>query len=147
MLNRLFARGRKPTPSPLEEVDSKLALAALLVRVGRSDDEFVDAEKDRIDQILSVRYGLTPAQAAELRSEAEDIESRVSDSVRFTRALKQAVPLEERIGLLEALWEVALADDERDYTEDGFLRLVCRLLGVNDRDSAFARQRVIGRMK
>ena len=146
MLSKLLARLSQPKPEPLPEADSKLALAVLLVRVGRSDDEFIDAEKDRIDEILAVRYHLTPGQATSLRCEAEELESEVADSVRFTRALKQAVPLEERFGLLEALWEVALADDHRDYTEDGFMRLVCRLLGLNDKDSAFARQRVIQRL-
>ena len=97
------------------------------------------------DELLAHRYRLTPEQAAALRREAEEIESSASDSVRFTRELKNAVPLEERVCLVEALWDVALADDRRDYTEDGYLRLVCRLLGVNDRDSALARQRVIAR--
>ena len=145
MLRNLFSRLNEPTPEPLSQEDSRLALAVLLVRVGRSDDEFVEAERNRTDELLAHRYRLTPEQAAALRREAEEIESSASDSVRFTRELKQAVPLEERVCLIEALWDVALADDRRDYTEDGYLRLVCRLLGVNDRDSALARQRVMAR--
>ena len=43
---------------------------------------------------------------------------------------------------MEALWEVALADGERDEEEDSLLRLLANLLGVSDRDSALARQRV-----
>ena len=35
---------------------------------------------------------------------------------------------------------VALADGARGHEEDGFLRLVANLLGVNDRDSGHARQ-------
>ncbi len=147
MLARLFTRLSATRPAPTAENDSKLALAVLLVRAAHSDDEFTESEKDTIERILAVRYGLTPAQASELRGEAETVESAAADSVRFTRTLKKAVPLDERAGILEALWEVALADERRDYTEDGFLRIVCRLLGVNDRDSAFARQRVISRMK
>ena len=34
------------------------------------------------------------------------------------------------------------ADGERDAEEDALLRLVSNLLGINDRDSALARQRV-----
>jgi uncharacterized tellurite resistance protein B-like protein len=60
--------------------------------------------------------------------------------VRFTRLIKAAVPYEEREAVIEALWQVALADgiaaDER-----GFLRLVANLCGVSDRDSGLARQR------
>jgi uncharacterized tellurite resistance protein B-like protein len=60
--------------------------------------------------------------------------------VRFTKIIKDAVPYEERSQVVEALWRVALADGVRDHAEHGFLRLVVNLLGVNDRDSALARQ-------
>lgn len=146
VLNKFLSRLNQPETESLAEDESKLALAVLLVRVARSDDEFAATEIARIDKILGTRYGLTPLDSQTLRQDAEEIEQDVCDNVRFTRTLKQAVPLDERIGLVEALWEVALADDHRDYTEDGFLRLVCKLLGVNDRDSAFARQRVIAQM-
>lgn len=147
MISKFFSKLSENREEPLNESDTRLALAVLLVRVGRSDDEFVQEEIERVDQILSLRYDLTPEQAMELRVEAENIEKEVNDSVRFTRELKKTVPLEERVGLLEALWEVVLVDERRDYTEDGMMRLFCRLLGVNDRDNAFARQRVIAKMK
>ncbi len=44
--------------------------------------------------------------------------------------------------MIEALWQVALADGERDAQEDALLRLVSKFLGINDMDSARARQRV-----
>ncbi|MCY4006539.1 MAG: TerB family tellurite resistance protein [Rhodobacteraceae bacterium] len=147
MLNKLFGQLFETKPGPLAEHDSRLALAVLLVRVGRSDDEFSEDEKERVEQILALRYALSKSEAVALREDAEVTEQDVTDSVSFTRALKQSVPLNERVGLLEALWEVALADGERDYNEDGYLRMVCRLLGVNDRDSALARQHVLAKMQ
>ncbi len=147
MLNKLFGQLFETKPGPLTEHDSRLALAVLLVRVGRSDDDFSEDEKERVEQILALRYALSKSEAVALREDAEVTEQDVTDSVSFTRALKQSVPLNERVGLLEALWEVALADGERDYNEDGYLRMVCRLLGVNDRDSALARQHVLAKMQ
>ena len=128
-------------PAPLPASDARLALAALLVRVARSDGDYAGVERDRIDRILAARHGTGPFEAARLRAEAEALEAEAPDTVRFTRALKDAVPLEDRAGLVEALWAVALADGVRDEAEDGLLRLVANLLGVNDRDSALARQR------
>ncbi|MCY3880045.1 MAG: TerB family tellurite resistance protein [Rhodobacteraceae bacterium] len=147
MLKNLLSLLNEPEPEPLGEEDSKLALAVLLVRVGRSDDDYADVEKQRTDHILARRFGLSPEQAEALRLEAESIEGEVADNVSFTRTLKRAVPIEERVGLIEALWEIVLSDEQRDYTEDGYLRLVCRLLGVNDRDSALARRRVARKFK
>jgi len=62
--------------------------------------------------------------------------------VRFTRAIKDAVPYERRLEVIEALWQVVLADGSRSDEEDALLRLVSNLLGVTDTDSAMARQRV-----
>ena len=44
--------------------------------------------------------------------------------------------------MIEALWGVVLADGVREAEENALLRLVANLLGVNDRDSNLARQRV-----
>ena len=72
------------------------------------------------------------------------LEEQAPDTVRFTRAIKDAVPLEERMGVIEALWAVALADGKRDDNEDALLRLIAPLLGINDRDSNLARLKVQG---
>ena len=131
-----------PNPPRLADPDSHLALAALLVRVARSDGHYASAEIDRIDRILMQRHGLTNSGASDLRQQAEQIEAEAPDTVRFTRALKSAIPLEDRTSLVEALWSVALADGARDADEDRLLRLVSNLLGLTDVESAQARQRV-----
>jgi uncharacterized tellurite resistance protein B-like protein len=121
--------------------EERLALAALLVRVARADGFASAPELARIERILQSRYALTPQAAQSLRVEAETAETLAPDTVRFTRALKEAVPLENRAALVEALWAVALADGQRDADEDRLLRLVSGLLGLSDVDSALARQR------
>lgn len=141
MFDALLRRLAGPGPAPLPAADARLALAALMVRVARSDDDFAAAEARRIDALLARHYKLTPAAATALRAEAEMLEAEAPDTVRFTRAIKDAVPHEDRIWVLEALWSVALADGSRDPDEDGVLRLVANLLGISDRDSGLARQR------
>lgn len=139
-LRRLTA----PDPEPLGDADARLALAALMVRAARSDHDYAEVEIDRIDRILMSRHGLSPFEAAALRQEAEILESEAPDTVRFTRAIKEAVPHEDRFAVLIALWQVVLADGSRDLHEDTLLRVVANLLGINDRDSARARQQAGG---
>ncbi|WP_179379014.1 tellurite resistance TerB family protein [Jannaschia marina] len=145
MFQDLLRRLTAPDPQPLPEPDARLALAALMVRVARSDGDYAAAERSRIDEVLSRRYGLDAAQAREVRSEAEEMEAEAPDTVRFTRAIKDAVVLEERIAVIEALWSVVLADGARDAEEDSLLRLLANLLGVGDRDSNLARIRAESR--
>lgn len=138
LLKNLF----QPEPETLDNLDARRALTALLVRLARSDNTYSASEIIHIDRILKARFGLDDDAALKLRTEAESIEAEAPDTVRFTRAIKDAVPYEDRIGVIEALWQVALADGARDQDEDALVRLVANLLGVNDRDSALARQRV-----
>ncbi len=142
MFADLLRRLTQPDAASLPETDSRLALAALLVRVARSDGDYAPEEADRIGRILATRYGLSPFEATAIRSEAEALEAEAPDTVRFTRAIKDAVPYEDRESVIEALWAVVLADGARDHEEDAQLRLLANLLGVTDRDSALARKRV-----
>ena len=137
LLRALFSAA----PARLPEPGARLALAALLVRVARSDGLISTDESARIDRILMQRHGLDAAGAASLRADAMVVEAQAPDTVRFTRALKAAVPLEDRTALVEALWAVALADGRRDDDEDRVLRLVTSLLGLTDVESALARKR------
>lgn len=144
MIKDLLNRLTQPDPAPLPDNDARLALTALLVRVARSDHHYAADEKTRIDEITQARYGLSASDAMALRAEAEALEAEAPDTVRFTRAIKDAVAYDDRLGVIEALWTVVLADGKREQEEDALLRLVSNLLGITDRDSALARQRVAG---
>ena len=133
-----------PSPGPIKDADARLALTALLVRIARTDGAYIQTEIDRIDAITSLRYSLTPEAAAKLRQDAETLESEAPDTIRFTRAIKDAVAYEDRLAVIDSLWQVARADGAREDEEDALLRLVSSLRGINDRDSALARQRVSG---
>lgn len=137
LLRRLLA----PEPARLAEPDAQLALATLLVRIARTDGLYAAEEVERIDRALARRYGLDPFATAKLRTAAEEVEREAPDTVRFTRALKEATALEDRAELLTALWSVALADGLREAHEDRLMRLVSNLLGLTDVESALARQK------
>ncbi len=139
MFAELLKRLVRPEPC-IDPADARLALTALLVRIARADADYSAVEIDRIDQITALRFGLDTPAAKDLRSQAETLEAEAPDTVRFTRAIKAAVPYEERRAVLEAMWQVVLADGARAQEEDALMRVVARLLGIEDRDSALARQ-------
>ncbi len=141
MFGDLLRRMTAPDPDPLSEDDARLALAALLVRIARTDGDYALVEIDQIDNALKTRYNLGPFEVSQLRSQAEALESEAPDTVRFTRAIKDAVDYDDRAMVVESLWKIVLADGARDHEEDALMRLVAPMLGINDRDSAFARQR------
>ena len=87
MFADLLKRLTAVDPAPLPDPDARLALTALLVRIARSDNIYAQSEIDRIDRILTERYGLTPFEASALRTRAETLEAEAPDTVRFTRAI------------------------------------------------------------
>ena len=140
MIQSLLSRLLAPAPTRLPEPDAALALAALLVRLTRSDGLYSGEEVERIDRVLMSRHQLDAYAAATLRAEAEHLENQAPDTVRFTRALKAATDPEDRFALMQAMWTVALSDGLRDEQEDRLMRLVSNLLGLSDVESALARQ-------
>jgi uncharacterized tellurite resistance protein B-like protein len=144
MFDRLLKSLFAPEPQALADEDARLALTALLVRLARSDNDYARAEIDAIEQIAAARFALSQAEATALRHEAEALEAEAPDTVRFTQAIKAAVPYEDRRRVVESAWSVVLADGARADEEDALMRLVANLLGVNDRDSNLARRRAQG---
>ncbi|MBM1634148.1 TerB family tellurite resistance protein [Sulfitobacter mediterraneus] len=142
MFADFIKRLTQPDPAPLPDDDARLALTALLVRIARSDNDYAASESRRIDQIVMQRYGLDADAARALRNDAETLETEAPDTVRFTRAIKDAVAYENRLAVIEALWQVVLADGNRSDEENALLRLVASLLGITDKDSAMARKRI-----
>jgi uncharacterized tellurite resistance protein B-like protein len=143
LLRRLMAR---PADAPPVDEDARLALAALLVEAAHADGDYAPEERLRIDRILAARYDLDAGGAAALRTMAEGEHLEAVDLVRFTRAVKDAVPHAERVGVIEAVWEVVYADGVREMHESALIRKLCGLLHIEDREAGLARQRVAARM-
>ena len=144
MFSNLLKTLLGPEPKDLTPNDARLAIAALLVRVAQSDNNYATTEIKKIERVLAKRYDLDEAQSINLRKQGEVLEKEAPDTVRFTKAIKDAVAYSDRLSVIEALWKIVLADGERDIEEDALMRLVANLLGISDFESASARKRIAG---
>jgi uncharacterized tellurite resistance protein B-like protein len=142
MFNDLIRRMTAPEPQTLPDPDARVALGAMLVRLARTDGDYSDDEVDQIDQLLMRRYAMPLTEAKALRAQCEALEAEAPDTVRFTRAIKDAVSYDDRVAVIEAMWAVVLADGIRDHEEDSVMRITASLLGVTDQDSHRARLKV-----
>ena len=131
----------------LEEADNlQVAVVALLIRAATSDAEFSGEERDAIRRIATESFGLAADEVSALVAAAEGEEAETLDLHRWTQAIKQAYSEEERVGLIEKMWEVVYADGVLDDYEANLLRRVAGLIYVPDRQSGEARQRVMVRL-
>lgn len=142
MIKNFFKKNSKSTEELVEHNDERVALTALLIKIAKSDYEYSSLEKSSIKIILKKRFSISELEVTDLITKAELLEDESSDSVRFTKVIKEFVPLEKRNEIIEIFWELVLADGIREDDENSLLRILGSLLGVNDRDIAFARQNV-----
>ena len=129
----------------VEDITSDNAIATILVRAAKTDNEYTESEQTLIDNLLSNQLNITLEQAQILRIKGEVLEAEINDNVQLTRIIKQDIPYEEREMLIEQLWSVVLDDDYRTPEENKFMRVLTHLFGISDVNSAKARSRVIAK--
>ena len=129
----------------VENITSDNAIATILVRAAKTDNEYTESEQTLIDNLLSNQLNITLEEARILRIKGEDLEAEINDNVQLTRIIKQDIPYEEREMLIEQLWSVVLDDDYRTPEENKFMRVLTHLFGISDVNSAKARSRVLAK--
>ena len=133
------------TEKEVAEITSDNAIAIILVRAAKTDNEYTESEQILIDNLLSNQLNITLEKARILRIKGEDLETEINDNVQLTRIIKQDIPYEEREMFIEQLWSVVLDDDYRTPEENKFMRVLTNLFGISDVNSAKARSRVLAK--
>jgi len=143
-LNGTLAHGGERAARGQHELE--IALTALLIEAAYSDNHFDQAERSIIARLLERRFGLSVSDADMLLAAGEAAASEAAELFHFTRIVNERLSPDQRIELIEMLWEVAYADRVLDQYEDSLLRRIGGLIYVPDRDRGMARQRVLARL-
>ena len=118
-----------------------LAAAVLLLWAGSVDGNLDRVESDRIRWLTENRFGLSTVEARDLIEAASRKADESVQILGFTRAIKDGFTYDERVDLMEMLWEVVLADEVIEAHEAQLMRRIAGLIYVDDRDSGRARTR------
>lgn len=150
MLDKIKAllgeRGIGPGKEGARFGEREVATAALLIEAAGMDGEYSRAEHTAIADLLQRKFALDDEAAGVLIALAEHRQQNAAGLFRFTNAIKQSFDTEERVAVLEMLWEVVYADGWLDPFEDNLMRRIAGLLHIPDRERGLARQRVCARL-
>lgn len=149
-IRRLFAAaGAKPPATPETDGHDELHLAAgaLFAEVALSDSTFDADERAAIESLVRTRFDLSETEARSLIDAAEQKSKDATHLLRFTRVIKDNFSPDERVELIEMIWEVVYADGELHDYEDSLIRRIAGLIYVSDRDRGVARKRVLQRIE
>ncbi|MES2253507.1 MAG: TerB family tellurite resistance protein [Pseudomonadota bacterium] len=133
-------------PAPQRQPDVKLSVAVLLVEAARQDDQFEPEERSVIATMLTQKFDMTAEECAALLTAAVARSEQMVQIQGHTSELLDVMTEQERIGVIEMLWEVAYADGVLDPEEDLLIRKVAGLIAVTDRERVLARNRVMARL-
>jgi uncharacterized tellurite resistance protein B-like protein len=98
------------------------------------DGSVSDLERAKLRELLVRHFTLSDTDVDTLIADATEAEHEAVDLYRFTSVLKQRLPEEERVNVIEYLWEIVYADGKIDEFEENLVWRVAELLGVNRRD-------------
>jgi len=108
----------------------QLATAVLLVEVMRADPQFGVAERSAVVSALQRKFALPPDELERLVELAHDQARGSSDFYAFTSVINGQFSHEQKVRLVEHMWEVAYADGHLDAHENHLISKVAGLLHV-----------------
>ena len=111
--------------------DVRVATCALFLEMARIDEKFTQSEMETILSILKEKYGLSQEHADALISEADrELEESV-DLWQFARLINENYSIEEKIEVIETLWQMVYVDGKMDRYEHYLMSKLKNLLRLS----------------
>ncbi len=137
-----------PADTPPDPHTLQLATAVLLVEVMRATPELHEDERDTVLRALRRKFALADDELERLIELAHDTARTSNDYHRFTQLLNERFTQPQKIAVVEAMWEVAYADQHLDVHENAVINKVAGLLHVTHGEyiaaKLHARETVLG---
>jgi uncharacterized tellurite resistance protein B-like protein len=117
-------------PADEREHHLQLATAVLLVEVMRAEPTLHASETESVLLALREKFSLREDELARLMELAHESARTAYDYQRFTSSLNEHFTQEQKIRVVEAMWDVAYADQRIDAHEHHVISKVAGLLHV-----------------
>ena len=123
--------------------DIRVATCALFVEIARIDEKFTEAEMETILSILKQKYGLSQDHADALIAEAERELEKSVDLWQFTKLINANYSNEEKIKIIETLWQIVYVDGKMDQHEHYLMNKLQNLLRLTHDQLITAKLKVL----
>ena len=119
----------------------QLAAAVLMVEVVRADGRMDASERAAALAALRRRFDLAPEALGALLDQAQDSARSAYDYQQFTSRINDAFNHDDKVRLVEALWQIAYADAHIDANENHAINKIAGLLHVTHGEYIAAKMR------
>jgi uncharacterized tellurite resistance protein B-like protein len=121
----------------------QMATAALMVEMLHVDEHVTDDEEEKLRELLEQRFNLSSSEIDSLIDLANNEKHDATDYFQFTSLLNAHYSQQQKIDLVEDLWQLAYADHELDKYEEHLLRRLAELLHVPHQDFIRTKHKVL----
>jgi uncharacterized tellurite resistance protein B-like protein len=133
-LKRFFNKSKveiSKNEKQVTEHDMRVATCALFVEMARIDEIFTQTEVDTILSILQKKYGLSQEHADALLAEADKELDQSVDLWQFARLINENYSVDEKIEIIETLWQMVFVDGKMDQYEHYLMSKLKNLLRLS----------------
>ena len=127
---------KKVTETPDEESLSSIskACSSLLIEVALSDKDFDEEEITSMKEILKTTHGISEETIKELVSNAKQTVDESTSLYNYTREVNDNFSYDDKLLLLQSLWDIAYADGNVDKYEEHLIRKISDLIYISHSD-------------
>ena len=129
-------------PETVSEHSLQVATAALLIEMMRADATISEGEQKTVRNRIQSKFRLTEEETEELLQLAEEEIWESTGYFEFTSLLNKGLPYDQKLKIIEYLWDVAFADSILDKHEEYMVRKIAHLIHVSHKDFIDAKLRV-----
>jgi uncharacterized tellurite resistance protein B-like protein len=127
------------------ERNLRIATCALMLEIASIDQEFDDRERDRIISFFRDEYGLTETETEELIELARGQLDQRIDLWGFTNLINQHFDADQKLKIIEMIWEVVYADGQLSAHEDYLIHKLYKMLNLTHSQMIDAKMKVLER--
>jgi uncharacterized tellurite resistance protein B-like protein len=134
IVKRFFSKEKEGGPDAAGQEtghDINVATCALLVEIARIDGTFSHEEMETVISILKEKYGLSRENVDALIEEAEKQLEESVDLWQFARLINENYSNDEKMEIIETLWQVVYVDGKMDQYEHYLMNKLKNLLRVS----------------
>jgi len=122
--------------------DVRIATCAIFLEIANIDGEFSEMERENIISGLKKNFDLSDEYAEVLIEETNKELNGSIDLWRFTRLINQNYSIEEKIQIIEKVWQIIYTDGKLDAHEDYLAHKLANLLHLSHQQLIEAKVKV-----
>ncbi|MDY6837646.1 MAG: TerB family tellurite resistance protein [Thermodesulfobacteriota bacterium] len=136
-VKRLFAKDRTMRPKDRNRTQTRdihVAICALFLEMAHIDGEFSDSELEEMIGLLKRHYHLSDLHVTELVEASKCQLAESIDLWQFTNLINQNYSRQEKIQIIEMVWQLVFADEKLDKHEDYLMHKLAKLLRLTHKE-------------